>query len=81
MITIKNFGIAREILQNKELLLDPTALNIRNIGDLRSYLFEHYDRLARVSSVAFAVNEEYAQDDIELQDGDTVAIIPPVSGG
>jgi len=81
MITLKNFGIAREILQNRELSLDPEHLEIRNVGDLRSYLFRNYDRLAEVSSVAFAVNEEYAEDHIELRDGDTVAVIPPVSGG
>ncbi len=29
----------------------------------------------------YAVNAEYAQRDMELADGDTVALIPPVSGG
>src|SRR5947209_6182151 len=29
----------------------------------------------------YAVNKEYAERDTELADGDTVALIPPVSGG
>ncbi len=81
MITLKNFGIAREILQQRELSLDPEPLEIQNVGDLRTYLFSKYDRLAMVSSVAFAVNEEYAEDHVELRNGDTIAVIPPVSGG
>ncbi len=32
-------------------------------------------------SVAVAVNQEYARLDTVLQDGDEVALLPPVSGG
>ena len=32
-------------------------------------------------SMAVAVNQEYAQGDVVLQDGDEVALLPPVSGG
>ena len=31
--------------------------------------------------LAVAVNERYAQHDVELRDGDVIALIPPVSGG
>lgn len=31
--------------------------------------------------IAFAVNEKYAQANHTLHDGDTLALIPPVSGG
>ncbi len=33
------------------------------------------------SSLAWAVNHTYAKPDEPLQDGDTVAALPPVSGG
>jgi len=33
------------------------------------------------SSMAVAVNQEYASVDSVLQDGDEVALLPPVSGG
>jgi molybdopterin converting factor subunit 1 len=32
-------------------------------------------------SIAVAVNQEYAQSDLVLHDGDEVALLPPVSGG
>ena len=32
-------------------------------------------------SMAVAVNQEYAKVDVVLQDGDEVALLPPVSGG
>ncbi|MEZ0322893.1 MAG: molybdopterin converting factor subunit 1 [Hydrogenothermaceae bacterium] len=34
-----------------------------------------------LNKIMFAVNEEYVSTDIVLKDGDTVALIPPVSGG
>ena len=34
-----------------------------------------------VDGTAIAVNMEYADDGRELQEGDVVALIPPVSGG
>ena len=41
----------------------------------------HPDLAARRASLAVAVNERYVDRDHRLQDGDTVALIPPVSGG
>jgi len=32
-------------------------------------------------TIAVAVNEQYATADTPLNDGDTIALIPPVSGG
>jgi molybdopterin converting factor small subunit len=34
-----------------------------------------------LANAAIAVNEEYVDGDVRLQPGDTVALIPPVSGG
>lgn len=37
--------------------------------------------LAQCGRVSIAVNEDYARSDEILEDGDEVALIPPVSGG
>lgn len=81
MITLKNFGVARDITGKPELGLDTEQQKIRTIDDLRTYLFAEYPELADVSSVAFAINEEYARENDVIAEGDTIAIIPPVSGG
>lgn len=52
------------------------------IADLKHFLAEKYPQIKEnLEKVMFAVNEEYADPSINLKDGDTVAIIPPVSGG
>ncbi len=41
----------------------------------------HPSMASRQASLAVAVNECYVDRDHRLEDGDTVALIPPVSGG
>ena len=52
------------------------------ISDLIKLISEKYPQIEdSLKNSMFAVNEEYASTDQELKEGDTVAIIPPVSGG
>jgi len=41
----------------------------------------HPSEFEKLSSLAIAVNSEYADDNAVLQHTDEIAIIPPVSGG
>jgi len=54
--------------------------------NFRKKLSEQFPKLAPLmqdeDSITLAVNEEYiAPEGVALQNGDTVAIIPPISGG
>lgn len=49
------------------------------IAELKQLLEEEFE--LKLDSVMAAVNEEFASDDEVIQSGDTVAFIPPVSGG
>jgi molybdopterin synthase sulfur carrier subunit len=40
-----------------------------------------YPNLKGLKSLLIAVNNEYAEDSVELLESDEIALIPPVSGG
>lgn len=52
------------------------------VAELWATLCEQSPQLAELSkSISFAVNREYVDPDHRLEEGDEVALIPPVSGG
>lgn len=76
---IKAFGIARDIVNSRELVLE--VADGATVADLKKHLFADYPRLGSLTSLYIAVNAEYASDDRPLSEGDEIALIPPVSGG
>ncbi|MBT0608112.1 molybdopterin converting factor subunit 1 [Aequorivita echinoideorum] len=74
------FGIAKEIA-GKSVLDASEFSEAKNVGELKKVFKERYPEASKLSSLAIAVNEEYAEDDHKISTGDEVAIIPPVSGG
>jgi|SRR6185312_1483958 len=79
-IRVLFFGVLKDVFQRSE---DSIELDSRaNVSDLLTY----YRALAPeknglFSSLAIAVNQQYASRNQALQDGDEVALLPPVSGG
>jgi MoaE-MoaD fusion protein len=74
------FAIVRELVgqseEAREIKPDQT------VGQLFDEIVVDYPGIQRLRrSILFMVNEEYATPDQPLQDGDVVALIPPVSGG
>ena len=78
-ITVSLFGIAREIVGQSSLTL--TAPAGQSAAGLLAELRAAYPPLAGLSSLAVAVNNEYAAEDLALHERDEIALIPPVSGG
>ena len=79
LIHILAFGIAKDILNQQKLVVELEAN--RTVGDLRKNLIETHAGFSKLSSLRFAVNEEYVEDAFALNEGDEVILIPPVSGG
>ncbi|HIE53468.1 MAG TPA: MoaD family protein [Armatimonadetes bacterium] len=78
-ITLKVFAGLRDIIGQSSLQVQvPPGTTV---GQLWEQFQQQYPRLQNYSPVALTVNLEYAPPDTELQEGDEVAFIPPVSGG
>lgn len=73
------YGIAKDILQSRELEFDLQAGG--SILSLKQHLFNRYPDFLKLKSLAFAVGEDYQEDSYGLKENDEVVIIPPVSGG
>ncbi len=79
-IKVLYFSSIKDKLKKKEDILDITENT--TLEDVISLLKEKYPEIAEsLDKSMFAVNEEYADKDKILKEGDTVAVIPPVSGG
>jgi molybdopterin synthase catalytic subunit len=79
-ITVRLFASHRDIVGVPELELDvPEGTTI---GQLWQRLGAQYPALVpSTRSIMYAHNQEYANPEVMLQDGDEAAFIPPVSGG
>ncbi|GER66427.1 molybdopterin synthase sulfur carrier subunit [Weizmannia acidilactici] len=77
MIKVLLFAHLKEQLNRSEITIDRNEMTV---GELRAKLGKD-GFLPQASSVMIAVNEEFAQDEDIIRDGDVVALIPPVSGG
>jgi len=74
------FGIAKDILNTQKMELDFEQEGL-NIHYLKEHLLSNFPEFTKLRSLAFAVNDEYQEDDFLLNDRDEIVIIPPVSGG
>jgi MoaE-MoaD fusion protein len=79
-IRVLFFGVLKELMGRGS-----EAVNLPNsatVGDLLA----HYEKLIPglkpvTASIAMSVNQEYAGAEAKLNEGDEVALLPPVSGG
>jgi MoaE-MoaD fusion protein len=79
-IRVKLFAILRERAGTGEFVLDlPKGATVRSAADSLSRQLPAIRGHAR--RVAYAINREYVSADATLNDGDELAVIPPVSGG
>ena len=79
-VTIRAFALYRERLGRSELALTlPLGATVRAALDALAQA--HPQVAPYVDHTMVAVNQDYADHDQSLADGDELALIPPVSGG
>ncbi|QWU44518.1 molybdopterin converting factor subunit 1 [Bacillus sp. NP247] len=78
MITILLFANLREEVGSERLvIIEKREINVQQ---LKKCLEDNY-HLQSLDTVMVAINEEFVTDEDIVKAGDTVAFIPPVSGG
>ncbi|MES2274501.1 MAG: MoaD/ThiS family protein [Bacteroidota bacterium] len=77
--SILAFGITKDIFGASSITVELPA--DATTGGLKTVLEEQYPRLKQLASYLLAVNNEYAADELPLNERDEIAVIPPVSGG
>jgi len=81
-IRILFFAKAKDILKQSEAEIDlPLELTINQLFEAIEYQWPELQKFKR--TFAIALNEEYLDLDstVNLQPQDTLAVIPPISGG
>jgi molybdopterin converting factor subunit 1 len=78
-VKILFFGITTDLVGENSILF--TVKNGSSIKEIKEALLLNYTGLKNINEFAIAVNETYANDDLIINEGDVIAIIPPVSGG
>lgn len=78
-IEVLFFGMSKDLAEHDRLSME--FKSSLNVGRFKEHLIERFPSFSELDSFAIAVNESYAEDDLLLAGNETVAIIPPVSGG
>jgi sulfur-carrier protein len=79
MVQILLFASLAQQAGTQKVSLDlETPVTVEKVRDL---LQNQLGELKGIENALVAVNEEYADLTVEIKNGDTIAFIPPVSGG
>jgi molybdopterin synthase sulfur carrier subunit len=77
MINVLFFAAIREEAGVEKVIIDKQGITVK---ELKEYVQKTY-KLSSLNQTMIAVNEEFVTDEETIETGDTVAFIPPVSGG
>lgn len=77
-VNVLAFGIAKDIFGGSSINIE---MNGNTTAELKHTLEKKYPKLKQLASYMVAVNNEYADDGLEINERAEVAVIPPVSGG
>jgi molybdopterin synthase sulfur carrier subunit len=78
-VKLLSFGITKEMVGSFEKNLElPSGTTVEGFLEI---LKNEYPALKKLTSLRVAVNEEYADNALEIMEKDEIVLVPPVSGG
>jgi len=77
VINILLFAHLQEVVGESKLTVD---LSDVTVAQMKDWMEKHYPQLS-LQQMMTAINEEFATDTTIVRSGDTIAFIPPISGG
>ena len=77
-ITILFFGKLKETWKTNKIQIETTA---NTIEELYTGLLQKIDEPPHKASIKVAINDDFVTWDSEIRDKDTLAFLPPASGG
>jgi MoaE-MoaD fusion protein len=83
MVTIRLFGMTKALAGNQESL-SFNATDVRQVRDLLGLLDAGYPQIGELihkKKILVSVNQEMAHEELEIKEGDEVALLPPFAGG
>lgn len=78
-IKIKYFAGLRDIAGKENEVIEIEG-KIR-IADILEILYKKYPEMKKTAEIIVARNRQYANEDERVEEGDEIAVLPPVSGG
>ena len=83
MTTVRLFGMTKSLAQNQDSLSLDLA-GSRLVRDLIGLLNSRYPQIGELilkKKILVSVNQEIAHEELEINEGDEVALLPPFAGG
>ena len=83
MITVRLFGMTKSLVGNQDFL-SLALSNGRKVKDLVELIGAEHPMIGGLihkKKILVSVNQEVAHEEMEIQDGDEIALLPPFAGG
>ena len=82
MITVKFFASLKAIAEKEEEIIEvQSSISMDQLSDIISKISPKMADIIRDNKIMISVNQEMADADTVIHDGDEVAFLPPFSGG